>query len=331
MPKAGIPPSALHSAFQQSAFQQSAFGNPHSALEFGVVSSEPLHRVAVLIITYRTYPELRRCLASLAADGAAVDVIVVDHESDPAEVAAVRREFPWTRILVEPANAGFAAGVNRGARETAAEYLLLVNPDSFVEPGLPARLAAWMDAHPEVGIVGPSISNPDGSTQASARRFPDFTTAIAGRSAWLTRVLPGNPLTRHNLPYARTAPGEPIEVDWVSGACMMIRRGTFDQLGGIDEGFFLYWEDADFCRRAKQAGWRTVYLPVPGTVHIGGASSRHASDAALQAFHDSAYRLFVKHTTPVGRFFAPLVRGALRARLALMRRLVRAQVRRSHE
>jgi GT2 family glycosyltransferase len=288
-----------------------------------VVSVEPLHRVAVLIITYRTYPELRRCLASLAPDAASLDVIVVDHESDAAEAAAIQREFPWARILVEPANAGFAAGVNRGARETATEYLLLVNPDSFVQRDLSARLCAWMDAHPDVGVVGPAIANPDGSTQASARRFPDFTTAIAGRSSWLTRALPRNPLTRHNLPYVDARSGEPIDVDWVSGACMMIRRRAFDALGGMDEDFFLYWEDADFCRRAKRAGWRTVYYPVPGTVHVGGASSRHASDAALRAFHDSAYRLFVKHTTPAGRLLAPFVRLALRVRLAMMRRLVR--------
>jgi GT2 family glycosyltransferase len=294
-----------------------------------VGSPNPFRRVAVLIITYRTYPELRQCLTSLAPDAPAADVIVVDHASDAAEVARVRREFPSARVLVEPANAGFAAGVNRGARETAAEYLLLVNPDSTVERDLVARLTAWMDAHPDVGIVGPAIANPDGSMQASARRFPDFTTAIAGRSSWLTRVLPQNPLTRHNLPYTTRPHGEAIDVDWVSGACMMIRRRAFDALGGMDEEFFLYWEDADFCRRAKQAGWRTVYLPIPGTVHIGGASSRHASDAALAAFHDSAYRLFMKHTSATGRLFALLVRAALRVRLAVMRRLVRAKSRRS--
>jgi GT2 family glycosyltransferase len=293
--------------------------------------SSPFRRVAVLIITYRTYPELRQCLASLASAAASADVIVVDHESEAVEVARLRREFPWARVLMEPANAGFAAGVNRGARETAAEYLLLVNPDSSVEPGLASRLTAWMDAHDDVGIVGPIIANTDGSTQASARRFPDVTTAIAGRSSWLTRVLPGNPLTRHNLPYATGPNAEPADVDWVSGACMMIRRRAFDALGGMDENFFLYWEDADFCRRAKQAGWRTVYLPVRGTTHIGGASSRHASDAALTAFHDSAYRLFVKHTTATGRLFAPLVRAALRVRLAVMRRIVRAPAQTSKE
>ena len=283
--------------------------------------------VAVIIVTYRSYAELRQCLASLASEAAEAQVVIVDHDSDPVERAALEREYPWARLLAAQSNEGFAAGVNRGAAATDSAYLLLLNPDSTAQSGLCGTLSGWMDAHPDVGILGPLILNIDGSVQASARRFPDLSTAVAGRSSWLTRTLPGNPLSRRNLPYTGLVPGQPVDVDWVSGACMMIRRRAFDAVGGMDAEFFLYWEDADFCRRAGRAGWRTVYLPVPGAIHLGGASSRHASDPSLVAFHRSAYRLFRKHASTPARLLSPLVWIALRVRLAVMRRLVRARAR----
>jgi GT2 family glycosyltransferase len=285
-------------------------------------------RVAIVIVTYRSYTELRRCLASLERDGPLRPCVVVDQESSPAIVSTIAREYPWARIIATSSNEGFAAGVNRGVAKTHAEYLLLLNPDCVIEPGFVAAAVDWMDAHPAVGIAGPVIRDPDGSVQASARRFPDLTTAIAGRSSWLTRVLPRNPLSRHNLPCALTAPREPRPIDWVSGACMLIRRTTFDAVSGMDPGFFLYWEDADFCRRAAAVGWQTVYLPIEGAIHTGAASSRHASELALTAFHRSAYRLFKKHASRPLQLLRPLVWIALMLRLNMMRRVVRMRARR---
>jgi GT2 family glycosyltransferase len=293
------------------------------------VSAPPCDvRVAVVIVNYRSYPELHACLASLGGDPAAT-VVVVDQQSDPAAASSIERSFPDVRLLRLTGNDGFAAGVNRGARETGTPYLLLLNPDTIAEPGLCTWLAGWMDAHPQVGVAGPRLRNDDGTIQGSARRFPDCTTAIAGRSSWLTRAIPGNRLSRRNLPALDAVTTEPVDVDWVSGACMMIRRDAFDALGGMDEGFFMYWEDADFCRRAAHAGWRTVYCPGAGAVHAGGRSSRHASDASLVAFHDSAFRLFWKHAGFFTRLIAPAVFLGLRARLAFMRRRARAQERAS--
>jgi GT2 family glycosyltransferase len=284
-------------------------------------------RVAVVIVNYRSYPELRACLASLERDPAGTTVIVVDQQSDGAAADGIEASFPRIQLLRMTGNAGFAAGVNRGAREARAPYLLLLNPDTIVEPDLCTWMADWFDAHPEVGVAGPRLRNDDGTIQASARRFPDCTTAIAGRSSWLTRVLPGNRLSRRNLPALDAAATGPMEVDWVSGACMMIRRDAFDAVGGMDEGFFLYWEDADFCRRVARAGWRTAYCPGAGAVHAGGRSSRHASDASLVAFHRSAFRLFWKHGGGFARLIAPVVFLGLRARLAFMRHRARARER----
>ncbi|MEX1127273.1 MAG: glycosyltransferase family 2 protein [Vicinamibacterales bacterium] len=281
-------------------------------------------RVAVVIVNYQSYPDLRDCLASLGHADPAITLCVVDHSSRPEPADEIAREFPHIHLLRVPENEGFAAGVNRGARECDAPFVLLLNPDSVADAAMCEALADWMDDHPQVGAAGPRILNADGTVQASARRFPNLTTAIAGRSSWLTRHFPGNPLSRHNLAPSQSPSSAPTEVDWVSGAAMIIRRAAYEAVGGMDEGFFLYWEDADFCRRLKHAGWKTMYVPAVAVRHIGGRSSRHAADASLVAFHRSAFRLFWKHAGPVKRLLAPVVAVALRARLALMRHLVRS-------
>ena len=135
-----------------------------------------------------------------------------------------------------------------------------------------------MEANPRVGACGAQVREVDGTVQPSARRFPDATTGIAGRTAWLTRVWPGNPLSERNL----TTPAEsltPMAVDWVSGACMMVRRAAFEDVGGMDEGFFLYWEDADFCRRLRDRGWTTAYNPAISVTHLTGRSRARAPSA----------------------------------------------------
>jgi len=281
-------------------------------------------RLAVVIVNYQAYSELSSCLASLDRIGEPVSVVVIDHASDAGAADALGRAFPHVRLVRMADNHGFASGINHGVRMTDAPLLMLLNPDCVLELNAWGRVADWMERHPDVGVVGPRIRNADGSVQQSARRFPDVTTAIAGRSSWLTRVAPGNALSRRNLPLqAATTPSTFSEVDWVSGACMLVRRTAFEAVGGMDGGFFLYWEDADFCRRLRDAGFRTVYFPDAAATHVGGRSSRHAADASLEAFHDSAYRLYRKHAGPIGRMLAPLVFLCLRARLAVMKRIVR--------
>jgi GT2 family glycosyltransferase len=282
-------------------------------------------RVAVVIVNYQSYEELHGCLASIDRACESASVVIVDHESRPDAADLLCQRFPDIQLRRVAGNDGFAVGVNNGARASSSQFMLLLNPDCVLEPEACCRLADWLESHPDVAVAGPRIRNADGTIQPSARHFPDFTTAIAGRSSWLTRVLPGNPMSRHNLPARDPADTTPVEVDWVSGACMCVRRDAFEAVGGLDEGFFLYWEDADFCRRLKNAGWRTMYVPAAGAVHVGGRSSRHAADASLEAFHDSAFRLYRKHSGPAARLLAPLVYVGLRLRLAFMKRLVRSR------
>lgn len=280
-------------------------------------------RVSVVIVNYQSYEELHACLGSLEQVCGPVSVVVVDHDSDARAADELSRRFPDIRLLRQSGNDGFAAGVNLGARASTAPFILLLNPDCVVERNTCCALADWMEAHPDVAVAGPRIRNADGTVQPSARRFPDLTTAIAGRSSWLTKVMPRNPISRHNLPARDPSVTAAVDVDWVSGACMLVRREAFEAVGGLDEGFFLYWEDADFCRRLKQAGWRTAYVPSVGAIHIGGRSSRHAAHASLEAFHASALRLYRKHAGPVGQLLTPLVYAGLQLRLAYMKRRVR--------
>ena len=268
-----------------------------------------------MIVNYRSYEELTRCLASLEASrGVLTQVTIVDHESDLAAAARVTSRFPWVTMVERTTNEGFATGVNLGVRRSTAPFLLLLNPDCVADGDAIAGLVRFAESRPDAAVIGPRILNADGSVQGSARRFPGLSTRVAGRSSWLTRAFPNNPLSRWNLP-GRAESGGSMAVDWVSGACMLIRRSAFEQVGGMDERFFLYWEDADFCRRLTQRGWRIVYYPAVAVTHVGGRSSIHAYRESLAAFHASAFILFRKHASWALQGLAPLVYLVLQARL----------------
>ena len=271
--------------------------------------------ISILIVNYRSYTELHQCLLSvhpyLADD---LEVRVVDHESDPVQAADLIRTFPWVDLIARDDNPGFAGGVNRGAQGAHGTYLLLLNPDCIMEGDVAHSLAAWMDTNPRVGVCGARVREADGSLQPSARRFPDATTGVAGRTSWLSRVWPRNWLTTRNLTTPSTS-GEPESVDWVSGACMMVRRTAFDDVGGMDAHFFLYWEDADLCRRLNQKGWTTVYNAASSVTHLTNRSAARAPVRSQVAFHQSAFRYFLKHSGMVARLAAPFVFLALSVRL----------------
>lgn len=274
---------------------------------------------SVVIVNYLAYDPLADCLASLTPFVAPADIVVVDHSTQPPSLERLTARFPRIRFIPDPGNPGFAAGVNRGVRETTGEYVLLLNPDCIVTSD-PSPLAEWLAHNPRAGVCGAIVREADGSIQASARRFPGISTGLAGRTTWLTRVWPDNPWTARNL--VGGVPSEPIPVDWVSGACMMLRREAFAAVGGMDEQFFLYWEDADLCMRLTEAGWATYYHPAMSVTHLTGRSSRHAQVASLVAFHESAYRYYRKHGS---WWLAPLAFIGLQARLRLKRAMLRGR------
>jgi GT2 family glycosyltransferase len=262
--------------------------------------------VAVLIVNYRSYDALARCLASLQPWlGPDDEVAVVDWVSSADALRPLQLRFDRVHWLPRHDNCGFAAGVNLAAASTTAPVLLLLNPDSIVEGAVVRGLEQWLTAHPICAVAGPCVLDADGHVQASARRFPGVTTALGGRTSWLTRRFPGNWFARRNL-VTEVAGGYQV-VDWLAGSCLATPRAVFTALGGLDEGFFLYWEDADYGRRASARGFESHYVPAVGAVrHAGGESSAHAPVRSIRAFHRSAARLFWKHAG-VGRVWFPLV------------------------
>ena len=281
-------------------------------------------RVAVLIVNYRAYDALDRCLASLIPFISDDDeVVVVDWESNAKVLETFMASYPRVRFLPSAENRGFSAGVNQAAKATTAPVLLLLNPDTEVKGPIVRVLASWLEAHPKAAVVGPRVLNTDGSIQPSARRYPGLSTVLGGRSTWLTRRFPNNWFSRRNLLHhvPDNANGS-RQVDWLTGACFATPRRVFERLGGLDESFFMYWEDADYCRRANEMGLTVHHLPTTAVSHIGGASSAHRQAASIRAFHRSAFGLFWKHSR-FGRVAAPLVWLGLRARAEIKIALLR--------
>ena len=274
--------------------------------------------IAVIVVNFNTGAQTRRCIETAAADlaGRSWTAIVVDNASSD-EGMALLQGLPQTRVIANRTNVGFGAASNQAARTSGARLLWLLNPDCEVLPGAFATLAATLDKHPECAIAAPQLLNADGSVQASARGEPSAWTGLFGRNTLLTRFFPSSEVARRNLPAADlVASGvDSAPVDWVMGAAMLIRREPFDAVGGFDERYFLYWEDADLCRRLRARGWTTRYVPPARVMHSGGASARTRSRDATRAFHRSAYLYYATHLVPSpwhpARWFA---RAALTAR-----------------
>ena len=257
--------------------------------------------VTLIVVNFNTGMLARKCVETAAADleGLDWDAIVVDNASSDGSVALLRG-LARTRVIANARNAGFGAAVNQAARVTDAPLLWLLNPDCEVVPGAFAALRQTLERHPECAIAAPRLLNADGSVQASARGEPTAWTGLFGRHSLLTRFFPASRMARRNLPAQDLvdASVESAEVDWVMGAAMLIRRAAFERVGGFDERYFLYWEDADLCRRLRDAGLTTRYVPQAIVRHPGGASADTVSAFATRAFHDSAYRYYATHVVP---------------------------------
>ena len=208
----------------------------------------------------------------------------------------VREAFPQVRLIANPDNRGFPAANNQGIEVSRGRYVLLLNPDTEVVGDALVTMVAFADAHTDVGVVGPQLLNPDGSVQSSRRRFPTLATAFF-ESTWLQPYASRRLLERY---YVLDRPDDEVqEVDWVTGAALMARREAIEQVGPLDEGFFMYSEELDWCRRFKEAGWRVVYLPTAHIIHHVGKSSEQVLPARHIHFQTSKVRYFRKYHGPV--------------------------------
>lgn len=257
--------------------------------------------IAAVLVNYNAGPELRQALESIAdeAGGGSWEGVVIDNASSDGSGDQVLAFAPHVRLIRNTQNVGFGRGVNQGVAATTAPLVLIMNPDCWLRAGALGTLVAELERHPDCAIVGPRILNPDGSVQGSARGDPDMLTGLFGRSTWLRRVLPRSGVARRNVVLEDAADGGASRVvDWLSGACMLVRRDAFVRVRGFDEGYFLYWEDADLCRRLRASGHHVRYVPAATAVHRVGHSSRSANALATRAFHASAYRYYATHVAP---------------------------------
>jgi GT2 family glycosyltransferase len=254
---------------------------------------------AAILVNYNAGTELRTALQSILDEGttAGWEVVVVDNASTDGS-AAVVAEFGRRVTLVRNAvNVGFGRAVNQGVASSMAPLILLMNPDCRLVNGAISRLRAVLDADPSCAIAGPRVLDPDGAVQASARGDPDMLTGLFGRTGGLRALLPLLPVSRRNVVVqdAISSGRDSVVVDWVSGACMLLRREAFLQAGGFDERYFLYWEDADLCRRLRRLGHRVRYVPGATAVHQVGRSSETAKASSIRAFHASANLYYATH------------------------------------
>ncbi len=253
--------------------------------------------LSICILTLKAKDFLRDCLLSIYTHTHTVsfEIVVVDNDSQDGTVEMLQSEFPNVRLLTGDRNAGYSRPNNRALTATCGEYALLLNPDTVIRPGALDRLVAFMQAHPEVGICSPKVLNRDGSFQKQCRRSFATPWDLFCYFSKLSALFPKSALFgRYLMTYADENATYPA--DAVSGSCMLIRRAVIDQIGLLDEQFFAYQEDADYCFRARQAGWQVYYYPDAQVVHYGGrGGSRVDPYRSIVEWHVSYYRYFRKN------------------------------------
>lgn len=289
-------------------------------------------RVSVILVSYNTRDLLRRALASVlrAPDSAAppaagaagpgsVECVVVDNASRDGSAEMVAAEFPQVILVRSDRNLGFAAGVNEGLRWASGDYILLLNPDAELLGDALARMVAFLECHPRVAAVGPRLEYADGSRQHAAFAFPTLPMIFLDFFPLHSRLLDSRLNGRY--PPAR----EPHPIGHPLGACMLLRRDALDDVGPLDEGFFMYCEEVDWCLRAWRRGWQVYHVPQAIARHLAGQSTRQLADAMFVELHRSRLRLYRKH---YGRSFRLLATALTRLGLwAEARRARRAEAR----
>ena len=251
--------------------------------------------VSVGIVSWNVADDLRRCLDSLRSQESppALEVIVADNASSDDSVRMVREQFPEVELIENDENLGFAKATNQTLSAAEGRYLMMLNPDTVLEEESLRKLVAVADDHPEAGIVAPKLVYPDGCLQYSCRRFPTISAAVF-RNTILGRLFPR---ARSAAEYvmADWDHESEREVDWVSGACMMIRREAFEEVGRLDEEFVWGSEDVDYCLRMHRAGWKVLFTPVTQVVHAVGRSTDQAVVPTIVRTHRGMYLLYSKH------------------------------------
>jgi GT2 family glycosyltransferase len=276
--------------------------------------------LSAVVVNFNSGAFLERCLASLRSSpgGDGLDIVVVDNASTDGSADAATRAHPAARLLANPANRGFAAAANQGIVVTATPYVLLLNPDAEIVSGSLDAAVKVAEEHPQAGVIGLLVRNPDGTLQPSARKVPTLGEALG--HAFVGPFAPDNRWSRAYT-MADWDRASEREVEWVSGSAMLVRRAAFDEVGGFDESYFMYVEDVDLCTRLRAAGWSVLFSPEVEVVHETGVSSRARFRSLAFEHSRSIYRFFIRHRARgPAVLLKPLVRAALWLRALLVGR-----------
>lgn len=275
--------------------------------------------LAIIIVSWNVAPLLRVCLDSilhapdvserdgqLAVGQHRAELWVVDSASSDGSAAMVARRYPQVHLIACDSNVGFTAGNNLALQRCDSRYLLLLNPDTQIVGDALSSMVDYMERHPDIGLLGPQLRYPDGTPQPSRRRFPNLAMALM-ESTLLEQWWPNNRWARAYR--FADAPADVIQpVDWVTGACMVVRRAAIARVGLLDEDLFMYSEELDWCRRLADDGWRVIYYPCAVVVHHEGQSAGQVAAARDIYFHSSKIHYFRKHR---GRVQAEVLRVLL--------------------
>ena len=246
--------------------------------------------LSIIIVNWNTRNLLCQCIDSLTQVLRKIDteIFVVDNGSADGSVATVREKFPGVKLIENTVNMGFARANNQAIYQSSGEYLLFLNPDTRVKNEAIPTMLSFMSAHAKAGLVGAQLLNADGSRQNSIANFPSLATELLNKSL-LRRLFP------EKFPgKERDYPG-PVEVDSVIGACMLVRRETVEQVGLLDEGYFLFLEETDWCFRMKKAGWKIYHIPGAEVLHFQGKSAGAQKAKARIEYYRSRYHYFRKN------------------------------------
>ncbi len=289
--------------------------------------------LSIVIVSWNTQKLLAQCLHSIQRAAqpetlANSEVFVVDNVSNDGSAEMVRQQFPWVRLIQSTENLGFARANNLAIRQSTGRYVLLLNPDTEVLPGAFETLLEFMEAHLEVGAAGSRLLNPDGTLQPSCFPAPTLTREL-WRLLHLDRIY-----VYGTYDMATWSTTMPKEVDNVQGASLIVRRSVLDQVGILDEDYFIYTEKVDLCYRIRQAGWPIFWVPSARVIHYGGQSTQQVAAEMFLQLYQSKLVYFRKHHGLLGAKLYKLILftvGLARLLLSPLTRLERGSNRQQHE
>jgi GT2 family glycosyltransferase len=252
--------------------------------------------ISVCIVTYNSTSMLKECLVSLTNNTTLpYEIVIADNGSQDNIRSMLQADFPTAQLIENPTNLGYTRPMNQALRQSQGRYLMQLNPDTLVLPGALDKMVAFLENHPDTGIVGPKVLNRDRTLQKSCRRGEPTPLAVFSYFLGLSKLFPRSKLFgQYQLNYLDENLTHPVA--GVAGSCMLIRRQLIERIGYLDEQFFAYQEDADFCHRARNAGWKVIYYPESQIIHFGGqGGSMVEPQRAIVAWHKSYYLYYKKH------------------------------------